>query len=187
MAAGSLAERATGRKRHRRAMVEPYSFLTAKRENGCLAMKNVEKMRLLTGLGLFCLLGGWLAGGCATSVDAPSDDESTTSGEGGMTTSTTSTGGQGGQGGSTPPPLPCGIDCSTIQTDACHEAQCNMTTKQCEVVNAPNATACDDGVFCTTQDSCVDGKCVGGCCVFLNVVSFFVIVQYMKIMFSMVI
>ncbi len=75
-------------------------------------------------------------------------------------------GGQGGQGGQPPEPLPCGIDCSTIQTPACTIAVCNTGQElgpinQCVVVTAPSGTACDDGVYCTMGDSCQEGICTG--------------------------
>jgi hypothetical protein len=67
----------------------------------------------------------------------------------------------GGSGGSSTPSA-CGIDCSTIMTDACHVAECNPDTKNCEIVNRSNGTSCEDGVFCTIDDSCQDGLCTGG-------------------------
>jgi hypothetical protein len=77
--------------------------------------------------------------------------------------SSTVTGGAGGEGGSDGGGLPCGIDCSAIQTDACDEAVCNEATAQCEVVKRPAGTPCDDGLFCTIDDAC-DGQgiCSGG-------------------------
>ncbi len=94
------------------------------------------------------------------TVSFETDDAS-----GGAPPATTTAGGQGGgeggQGGASVP-LPCGIDCATIMTDACHAAICNEATKQCEVTNAADGAACDDGLFCTKSDSCQAGLCKGG-------------------------
>lgn len=64
-----------------------------------------------------------------------------------------------GEGG-TAPELPCGIDCTTIQTDACSEAVCNEDTLLCEVLPLSDME-CDDGLFCTIGDMCVNGVCTG--------------------------
>jgi hypothetical protein len=58
--------------------------------------------------------------------------------------------------------LPCGIDCSTIETNACHQAVCKEQTKQCAIEAVTNGTACDDGLYCTIDDSCQAGECKGG-------------------------
>lgn len=76
-------------------------------------------------------------------------------------------GGQGGGGGIAPPELPCGVDCSTIQTPPCTVAVCNTgqelgPVNTCVVKSAPSGTACDDGTFCTMNDTCQNGVCVGG-------------------------
>jgi len=120
---------------------------------------------LATGL----LAGGWLMQACAAGeVEVDFDDgdattATTSSGMGGATSSTTATG-MGGTmtSSSSGMQLPCGIDCSTIQTDDCHKAECNTETKQCEIKNADNGTNCEDGLFCTVNDSCLDGVCTAG-------------------------
>ncbi len=76
------------------------------------------------------------------------------------------TGGTGGTGGGIDLG-PCGIDCSTLPTPACTVGVCNLgqelgPVNSCVVVAAPTGTACDDGAFCTTNDSCEAGTCVGG-------------------------
>jgi hypothetical protein len=45
----------------------------------------------------------------------------------------------------------------------CNEGQYLGTVGACVVIESPEGTECDDGLFCTTQDAC-DGKgtCVGG-------------------------
>jgi len=55
----------------------------------------------------------------------------------------------------------CPMDCS-FTTPACQVAQCNEATGNCEVVPDDDGTPCDDGVFCTLDDACSAGECVGG-------------------------
>ena len=77
-----------------------------------------------------------------------------------------SSSGSGGGGGSD---LPCGIDCSTLETSPCLMAVCNDKppllpgpVNSCVVIPRPTGTACDDGKFCTVNDTCDNGTCVGG-------------------------
>src|SRR5277367_2462274 len=61
---------------------------------------------------------------------------------------------------------PCGVDCSKLQTATCTVAVCNTgqvvgPLNTCVVVPA-DGSACDDGQFCTTNDVCMNGACVGG-------------------------
>lgn len=63
--------------------------------------------------------------------------------------------------------LPCGIDCSTIETPECTMAVCNLGQEigplnTCVVVPRPKGTECDDGLFCTVGETCDDGVCGGG-------------------------
>lgn len=63
--------------------------------------------------------------------------------------------------------LPCGVDCATIETPECTIAVCNTgqvvgPLNICVVIAAPDDTACDDGKFCTINDSCQKGVCTGG-------------------------
>jgi alpha-tubulin suppressor-like RCC1 family protein len=94
-----------------------------------------------------------LAFGCANNVTVFGG-----SGNGGSTGKGggNGTGGAGVGGGSL-----CGVDCSSIVTAACHFAQCNPTTRQCEVLVASDGKSCDDGKFCTVQDACEAGTCTG--------------------------
>ncbi len=114
----------------------------------------------------FTLCVGILAFGCAQgTVDFGDGSTVTTTG-----TSTTSSGhggagggagGAGGAGGMMT--FPCGVDCTKIKTPACAVAACDEKTHQCQVNPAKSGTACDDGKFCTIQDTCDDmGQCVGG-------------------------
>lgn len=101
---------------------------------------------------------------CATQpVDEVDDD-----GRGGAP-ATTSAGGDamGGGGAGGAPPGPCGTDCSTIQAPQCHKAVCNEgmhpgPVGSCVVVPDDDGVSCDDGQFCTTNDTCQAGACVGG-------------------------
>ncbi len=118
----------------------------------------------LLAVALVTWLGGTAAVGCATGSDTKLDDtsstSSTTSTSGGGNTGGGGTGGQGGgEGGSSGP---CAIDCSQIQTPMCQVAQCNAQSGQCEVVAEADGTGCDDDVFCTVDDACAAGICVGG-------------------------
>lgn len=114
----------------------------------------------------------WIMG-CATDNStgpATGSSVSSTTGTGGGGGSTSSTGtGSGGEGGSGGADLgPCGKDCSKIVTPQCTVAVCNEgqylgTVDACIVIPAKLGVACDDGLFCTANDSC-DGKgmCAGG-------------------------
>jgi hypothetical protein len=67
-------------------------------------------------------------------------------------------GGMGGSGGSG---STCAIDCSMIATGDCQKAICNEGTGMCEIVPDTDGIPCDDGVFCTANDACQAGTCVG--------------------------
>lgn len=47
-------------------------------------------------------------------------------------------------------------------TDPCRAQQCNPTTGECELMDQPNGTPCEDGLYCTEDDSCMAGVCTGG-------------------------
>ncbi len=64
-----------------------------------------------------------------------------------------------GTGGST---WPCGLDCSQIVSPVCQLAQCNEGIGQCVVVADVDGVACEDGLFCTLNESCVSGICGAG-------------------------
>jgi Immune inhibitor A peptidase M6/Putative Ig domain len=62
---------------------------------------------------------------------------------------------------------PCGVDCSAFETLPCTTAVCNTgqlvgQLNTCVVVPSPTGTACDDGQFCTVNDTCDNGTCSGG-------------------------
>jgi hypothetical protein len=84
------------------------------------------------------------------------------------------------------PPKPNGTPCSDANactdTDTCQEGVCtpgtevvcappgacqqdgicNPNTGQCEYLDAPDGTPCDDGDLCTIGDTCLSGVCVSG-------------------------
>ncbi|MCA9618093.1 MAG: immune inhibitor A [Myxococcales bacterium] len=75
--------------------------------------------------------------------------------------------GGGDEGGGGSDVGPCDIDCSTIQTPDCQQSVCNTgqypgTIGQCVVVDREDGFACDDGLFCSVNDTCQNGVCTGG-------------------------
>ena len=46
--------------------------------------------------------------------------------------------------------------------DPCQAKQCNPASGVCEDAPQPDGTACDDGLYCTTDDECLAGACTGG-------------------------
>ena len=102
---------------------------------------------------------GWV--GCATGLDTHSEHEPA------RTVDPSGKGGAGGGPSSTPhggasPSRPCGVDCSQIETDACYVTECNLSTRSCAIVAAAKGTKCEDGLFCTVNDACDEGLCLGG-------------------------
>ncbi len=110
----------------------------------------------LAGLAMF-VTGASLASGCATSVEpgeAGGADAGGQTGDG-------ATGGTGGVANA------CGMDCSVIATPDCYVAVCNDGAHpgpvgSCVVVPDEDGAPCEDGLFCTVQDSCQAGVCTGG-------------------------
>ena len=51
-------------------------------------------------------------------------------------------------------------DCSVLDS-YCSEGICNPTTGQCQMNPIREGETCDDGLPCTTDDTCVGGTCVG--------------------------
>jgi hypothetical protein len=79
--------------------------------------------------------------------------------------SSSSSSGTGGSGGGEP--SPCAEDCSAIETQQCMQAVCNTGQElgpinTCVIVASKKGTACEDGKYCTTGDSCDSGTCVSG-------------------------
>jgi hypothetical protein len=46
-------------------------------------------------------------------------------------------------------------------TEACHVLSCNPVAGTCDLGVAAEGSACDDGLLCTTADSCYGGQCLG--------------------------
>jgi len=116
--------------------------------------------RVRSGLVALSLSVAAAALGCATGGENSPDDDD---GNGGGTITGDGGGGTGGAGGSMGP---CDQDCSSIVTPPCFKAVCNEGQFEgpqgvCTVV-PDDGTACDDGEFCTTQDTCQSGQCQGG-------------------------
>jgi hypothetical protein len=115
-------------------------------------------------------------GACAGGEIQEGDDGGSQGGDGGTVSmggmggevGTGASGGEeatGGSGGSTTGP--CAIDCASIDTPDCSVAVCNEgqhmgTIGQCVVVDSEDGESCEDGLFCTVNDSCVAGVCTGG-------------------------
>src|SRR5689334_11970363 len=83
------------------------------------------------------------------------------------TTGSSSSSGSGSTGTGGSDLGPCGVDCSGFETPECTVSVCNTgqwlgPLNTCIVVPAPKGTSCDDGQFCTTNDACDNGTCVGG-------------------------
>lgn len=118
------------------------------------------------------LLGPTLAlvamGAVACSASGVDPVENDDRGDGGASTTTTTGGGPGGGGtGGSGGESPCAMDCSSIDPPDCHVSVCNTgehpgTVGTCVVVPAADGSGCDDGLFCTTNDACQAGACVGG-------------------------
>jgi len=109
--------------------------------------------------------------GCAsddtTGTGAASGDEASSSGTGAGGTGAMGNEGGGGTGGTGGQMGLCPQDCSKIKTPQCLKGVCNDGTYQgtfgeCVVVSADSGTACDDGLFCTINDACDEGECIGG-------------------------
>ncbi|MEZ4442470.1 MAG: hypothetical protein R3B72_25480 [Polyangiaceae bacterium] len=129
-------------------------------------------LRLVAAAGLVLVATyGSFAAGCAASVSPPDEE-----GGGGATSTSTSTG-TGGTGGTTMGTGGAGVggmntslcaqDCSTIAAPDCYQAVCNEgrypgTIGACVVVPVEDGEACDDGQFCTVNDTCQAGVCTGG-------------------------
>ncbi|MCA9556271.1 MAG: hypothetical protein KC933_39970, partial [Myxococcales bacterium] len=92
---------------------------------------------------------------------------------GGGTTSSTGQGGTGGLGGAgvggdgQGGDSLCEQDCSTVDPPDCYISVCNEgaypgPVGECVVVPVTDGATCDDGLFCTIDDTCQAGICTGG-------------------------
>jgi len=54
-------------------------------------------------------------------------------------------------------------DCSSVITgDQCNYAFCDESTDSCRKIARSNGTYCEDGLFCTVNETCQNGYCSGG-------------------------
>ena len=103
-------------------------------------------------------------GACATQIETDGTGGSTVSSTATSTTtaSTTATSssssGEGGSGGSSA----CGQDCSKVQAPDCYVSVCNEDTGVCEIEMAEDDSPCEDGLYCTIEDTCQGGLCESG-------------------------
>ncbi len=131
-------------------------------------MLEARELRWLAAVTAMATMGFMAAGGCNAGTDpvmGDDDDDGATGGSAG----TINPGGNGGTGGATTTTNTsmCDVDCSTIQTPDCQVSVCNEgqhrgTIGVCVVVPDEDGAACDDGMFCTVDDACDAGICVGG-------------------------
>ncbi|MEM1030577.1 MAG: DUF1554 domain-containing protein [Myxococcota bacterium] len=116
------------------------------------------------------LVAGLAWAGCSASDEVFDDDGDPTSTS---PSSSASTGGGDGSGGAgeggagAGTTNPCGQDCSAIATPDCFVSVCNTGQAagpigSCVVVPDEDGASCDDGLFCTTNDTCQAGVCTGG-------------------------
>ncbi|MBI4702639.1 MAG: hypothetical protein HY744_16075, partial [Deltaproteobacteria bacterium] len=105
------------------------------------------------------------AAGCAQGavfVEGDGSGGAPSSSGGGQAGAGGAGGGAGGAAGAGAAVWPCGMDCSKIETDSCHEGVCNEESGKCAVVAAGDGTKCEDGLFCTLGDQCSAGLCKSG-------------------------
>ncbi len=107
-----------------------------------------------------------LAAACATGV---SIDRNNNDGDGGSSPTPDAGPGDAGTDAALPPDamIPCSSasDCAPFN-DVCNVGSC--VNGLCEKQAANQYGSCDDGLFCTENDLCVDGACVGGTQVFCS-------------------
>lgn len=53
-----------------------------------------------------------------------------------------------------------GTDCSFFDSD-CSDGVCNSQTGECEKIVLNEGKSCEDGLFCTIDEVCIKGNCVG--------------------------
>jgi hypothetical protein len=104
--------------------------------------------------------------GCATGVETGDSTSSTaaSTGQGGQggdtgTGGAGAGGGEGGTGGDSPSTCDTDADCSALD-QGCIQGICAGGT--CLAVPGNEFGSCDDGAFCTENDICMNGVCVGG-------------------------
>ncbi|NUP12801.1 MAG: hypothetical protein HOW73_42730 [Polyangiaceae bacterium] len=103
--------------------------------------------------------GGGGEGGNPVEGGGGNGGEVSTGGQGGTVDGGGDQGGEGGEGGA---PLGCPQDCSTVEVPVCYVATCNEDTHTCEIGPAEDGAACEDGEYCTVDDTCMAGSCESG-------------------------
>ncbi|NUO50651.1 MAG: hypothetical protein HOV80_17490 [Polyangiaceae bacterium] len=111
---------------------------------------------------LFLGLGALIQGACATEVETGEDGGG---GSGGSTTASTvssvsSTASTTIASSSTG--MGCPQNCAEVEVPDCYVAVCNQMTGVCEVEQAADDSPCEDGQYCTVDDTCQDGLCESG-------------------------
>jgi hypothetical protein len=102
-----------------------------------------------------------IGSGCATEVTGGSGGEGGEGASGTTVSTASSTVGSTSQA-SVSTGMGCAVNCADIEAPACMQGVCNMMTGQCEFEPGEEGAPCEDGLFCTDQDVCMDGECVGG-------------------------
>lgn len=114
----------------------------------------------------FVFLAGWAiaaAASCGAETDATSSSVSTSVGTTSVGGAGTGGGGDGATGGVR---FPCGEDCNLIDVGPCAESVCNDgslpgVAGNCVTRTRDDGAPCDDGLFCTVEDECNAGACMG--------------------------
>src|SRR5262249_31067823 len=107
------------------------------------------------------IIAGLLVTGCAEVRTAAHGEPSSSSTGGGGDPATGGAGGTGGTGG-TEVPAACEQDCSAVVVPQCLKSIWDEDAHVCVTVYEEPGTFCDDGLFCTQDETCFEGVCGGG-------------------------
>ena len=102
--------------------------------------------------------------GCATEVTSSGAGGAggEAEGGGGAATTSTSTTVTTTSASTTTGMMGCSQNCAELPVPPCYESVCNQTTGSCELQVLPQGAACDDGLFCTVDDTCNGPVCEPG-------------------------
>jgi cysteine-rich repeat protein len=98
--------------------------------------------------------------GCATPIETDGDGDGGSGGSGTTTASVSSTAMSTAMSSSTG--MGCAQNCADVEAPACTQSVCNMQTGMCELEQLEDGAPCEDGLFCTIEDTCSDGVCKAG-------------------------